>query len=232
MFQALKQILEQTISHLAGLAMMHLPRILAGLILLALAVLVATLARRLLRWLVHATALERFLAQSGLGELLSRSGKVHAARLIADVTYLVLVTGGALVALSAIDTRFTSELVKYSLHVLPRIVAAGAILLAGVWLARYFARGVLVWACNEDLPSPRRLAALVRVLVIFAAVVIAADQLEFARTVFVSAFLIVFGGLMLTASIAGGIAARELVKRRLDKTAAEEADREPFWRHI
>ena len=64
---------------------------------------------------------------------------------------------------------------------------------------------MLVWAVNENFPSPRRLAAVVRILIMFVAVVVAADQLNFARSVFLAAFIIFVGGAVLAASLAIGL---------------------------
>ncbi len=233
MFRTLSEILGRTVEQLSRPVTLHAPQVLASAVLLAATVLVAGVVRWLLQRLVRARALERFLLQSGLCDFLPRSGKIRAARLIADAAFWALIVGGALLAVSAIDSSLTSSFVESSVRLLPKIVTAGAIVLAGAWLARYFSRGVVVWACNEGIRYPRRLAAGVRVLVTFAAVVMAANELEFARTIFIAAFLIVFGGLMLAASIAAGISARELLKRHLDRPAeSDPAENGSLWRHV
>ena len=71
---------------------------------------------------------------------------------------------------------------------------------------------MLVWAFNESLPYPRRLAAGVRVMVLFVAIVVAADHLDFARVVFLTVFIIFVGGLVLTISLAFGIGASGRVR--------------------
>lgn len=71
----------------------------------------------------------------------------------------------------------------------------------------------------------RRLAAAVRVVVLFVAVVAAADQLNFARSVFLAAFVILLGGAVLTASLALGLAGRECVRDHFQGKAADEEER-------
>ena len=101
-------------------------------------------------------------------------------------------------------------------------MAGALILLAGLWLGQYLGRGALVWAVNEDLPSPRKLAAGVRALVTFAAVVVAADTLNFAPAVFLAAFILMLGGAALAAGLAIGLGARDAVRRHFEQRAGHE----------
>ncbi len=102
-------------------------------------------------------------------------------------------------------TDLTTQIIQSFVFLLPKLVVAGLILLAGAWLGQYLGRSMLVWAVNENFPSPRRLAAVVRILIMFVAVVVAADQLNFARSVFLAAFIIFVGGAVLAASLAIGL---------------------------
>ena len=95
----------------------------------------------------------------------------------------------------------------------PKLVTATVILLAGAWLGQYLGRSALVWAVNEEVPFARRIATGVRVAILFVAVVVAADQLNFARNVFLSAFLIVAGGAVLTISLILGLRSREWISQ-------------------
>jgi hypothetical protein len=92
---------------------------------------------------------------------------------------------------------------------------------------------MLVWAVNENLPSPRWLATVVRILIIFVAVVVAADQLNFARSVFLAAFIIFVGGIVLAVSLAAGLGRRGLpwfLEKNREETA-ESAERS-LWSHL
>jgi hypothetical protein len=66
-------------------------------------------------------------------------------------------------------------------------------------------------------------------------VVAAADHLNFAKDVFLAAFILVGGGIVLTASLALGLSARESVRRYLQEgkgRAQEDADDKPLWKHL
>jgi hypothetical protein len=176
---------------------------------------------------------EQFLAQSGLSSMLGRSGRLRAARLVAMTVFWAILLTGALTALSAFDTNLTSRIIETVVFLLPKLVTAGAILLAGAWLGQYVGRSILVWACNEGVPYPRALATTVRLFVVFVSVVVAAEHLDFARTVFLAAFIMLLGGMTLAASIAVGIGAHDAVKRHV-RDAEQPAERQErsLWNHL
>jgi hypothetical protein len=183
------------------------PPTLAGAVILLVAYLLAPLSRWLILRVFKGLAIDRFLRRSGLAFILDPSGHLRAARAAAGAAYWGLLIGGVLTALSVFNTQLTTQIVQSVVFLLPNLVLAGAILLAGTWLSQHLARSALVWAVNESIPYPRRLAALVRVLLMFVAVVVAADQLDFARSVFLAAFIMIGGGLILTVSLAVGVGA-------------------------
>jgi hypothetical protein len=68
----------------------------------------------------------------------------------------------------------------------------------------------------------------------FVAVVVAADQLNFARSVFLAAFIMIGGGLILAASLAIGIAASRGVGRLVTgrQEAVKDEGPESLWSHL
>ena len=100
-------------------------------------------------------------------------------------------------------------------------------------VGEYLGRSMLVWAVNEGLPSPRRLGAVVRILIMFVAVVVAADQLNFASSVFLSAFIIFVGGAVLAASVAIGLGhggLRWFLDEKREQTT--ESEERSLWSHL
>ena len=72
-----------------------------------------------------------------------------------------------------------------------------------------------------------------RVLVVFVAVVVAAEHLDFARTVFLAAFILLVGGMTLAASIAVGIGAHDAVQRHVrDAQQPTERQERSLWDHL
>ena len=234
MIAALRQILEQTIQRLSSLATGYVPALLAGATIFLSAVLLATCVRWLLARLFKGAGADRFLEQSGLASVVSPSRRLRATALAASGAYWTILGLGALTALSAFDTQLTSQMIEGAVLLFPKLITAAGILLIGAWLAQYLGRGALVWACNEGLPFPRRVAAAVRLITVFVAVVVAADHLNFAREVFLAAFVLVVGGAVLATSIALGMAAHGVIARRLTEGSAqpEAAADQTVWNHL
>lgn len=235
MVETLRQILQGAMDRLHEQVTTYLPATLAAIILLAAAYLLALGARWLLYRVFKGMGMDKFLRQSGVAFLLDRSGRLRAQRLVAETVYWAILLAGLLIAISAFNTDLTNRLVQGFVLLLPKLVVAGLILLAGAWLSQYLGRSLLVWAVNENLPSPRRLAAGLRIIIMFVAVVVAADQLSFARNVFLAAFIILVGGAVLAISLAVGIAGsqglRRLIEEKREQAQASEGERS-LWSHL
>jgi hypothetical protein len=224
MLTTLRQILEGALERLNLYATNILPPLLAALVVLLIAYAAALSARWLLYKIFKGTAIDKFLRQSGVAFMLDRSGRLRATRIMAEAVFWGFLLAGIMTGLSIFDTNLTTQMLHGVVFLLPKLFTAGIILLAGAWLSLYLGRSLLVWAVNEDLPSPRRIAMIVRVLIVFVAVVVAADQLDFAKSVFLAAFIILVGGVVLTGSLALGIGAAHSVKDILERKRRENAD--------
>ena len=194
----------------------------------------AVLARWLLYRIFKGPTIDRFLRRSGVAFMLDPSGHLRATRLVAEGVYWCLLLAGFLMGLSVFDTDITTQVIQKLVFLMPKILVAGLILLGGIALGQYLGRGMLVWAVNEDFPFPRRLAAVVRIVITFVAVVVAADQLEFARDVFLAAFIILVGGGVLTVSLAVGLGAGRGFRRYFEEKGqkSEETSERSLWNHL
>jgi hypothetical protein len=234
MIQVFQEIFEKALARLSLHVTTYMPPLLVAVTILAGAFLLATVVRWLILKAVKGAALERFLSESGLSSMLYRSGRLRAASLVAGVAYWTIVAVGVLTALDVFDTNLTSRIIEATVFSIPKLVTAGAILLAGFWLAQYLGRSTLVWAVNEGMPMARRLAIAVRIVVMFVAVVVAADALDFAERVFLAAFVILVGSAALAASLAVGFSLRDSLKRYLspDREQATPEHERSLWSHL
>jgi hypothetical protein len=211
----------------------YLPHLLAC----AAIILFFWLLALLLRWVVvrifKGGNVDRFLHQTGVYAMLDRSGRLRASRLAAAIVFWGTVGIGVLTGLSAFNTDMTTRMINAVVFLLPKLVTALAIVLVGAWLGQYLGRSILIWASNEGLPGPRNLAAGVRTLIVFVAVVAAAEHLDFAKNVFLAAFIIVVGGMVTASSIAVGMWMRDALRRRMTPASSpEEAGRASLWNHL
>lgn len=234
MVKTLEQLLEGVVSGILAQLNSLLPPLIVAVFLFGIFVLIAVAARWVLTKVVKGARLDRFLREAGLSNMFADRGDVHTTPLVAGAAFWLILLAGALIGLSLFNTQLTTRMVESVVFLFPKIVTAGLILLAGVWLAQFLSRSVLVWAHNETIPAPRRWAAVVKVLVMMVAVVAASEVLGFAPHVFFAAFVILASGMVLAASLAIGLGGRDAVRRYLDTRAGERASEEEksLWNHL
>lgn len=234
MMETMRQVLEAVGDRLRYQITAYLPPLVAALVILLGAYVAASLARWLLGRAFKGVAADRFLRRTGLAFLIDSSGRLRSTRLVAETAYWLILVAGFLTGLSAFDTTLTSQMTRTFVLLLPKLAVAATILLAGFWLGHYLGRSALVWAVNEEIPYPRRIAIAVRTVVMFVALVAAADYLDFARTVFLAAFIILLGGATLAASLALGLSGRDAARRYLEEKRAHASggDTRSLWNHL
>jgi hypothetical protein len=234
MIETMRKVLEAVLDRLQYQVTAYLPAVLVALIILAAAYVAAVAARWFLNRIFKGIAVDRFLRRTGLAFMIDGSGRLRATRLVSEAAYWLILLTGVLTGLSAFNTPLTTKMTQEFVLLLPKLFVAGLILLGGVWLSQYLGRGALVWAVNEGIPHPRRIAMAVRLIITFVAVVVAADYLNFARNVFLAAFIILIGGAALAASLALGLGGREAARHYLKDHGArgEESSERSLWNHL
>lgn len=236
MIQAFHGIVRGAFERLSDQVGAALPPLLAALVILLVSLAFAMLARWLVTRIFKGIELDRWLLRTGFTAMIDPEGTIRASRVMSRAAYWGVLLVGCLAALNVFGTELTGRIVENVVFLLPRLVAGALILMAGLWLGPYLGRSALVWAVNEDLPAPRKLAAAVRGLVTFAAVVVAADTLNFAPAVFISAFVLILGAAALAAGLAIGLGARDAVRRHFEERAVrnrtDEVEDRSLWHHL
>jgi hypothetical protein len=120
-----------------------------------------------------------------------------------------------------------SPLVPTVVEFIPRIATVSVVLILGHLLARFLSRAVLINAVNRQIPSAGLLGTATYWLIM---VFVAAMILEHRRVgngIVRLAFALIVGGIVLTASLAVGLGAKDLVRRsltnRIDPESAADA---------
>ncbi len=231
MLGLLEQIMRQSMDRISYQILDYTPGLMAALFILVIAFAVAKFLQWIILKIFKGNAIDRFLRKTGLA---TSPEKFRTTQLTAQVVFWLILGSGFLVALSSFNSQLMSRMIETAVFLFPKMLVAAAIIVISAWLGRYFGRSILVWAVNENLPGPRRLAAAVRVLFVFGGVVAAADHLNFARSVFLAAFILVLGGIVLAASLAIGLSGRELLQNRMqkDKSQSEETKEDSIWKHL
>ena len=233
MIRTLQDVLDRVLDTITFHLTTYVPPLVVALMVLAIFWLAAKLVRWLLTKAIKGSGIDRFLSDSGLRSMFDSAGRLHGRPLIAGAAYWLIVAGGVLAALNVFGTDLTSRMVEATVFLFPKAVTAGLILLAGAWLAQFLGRSVLVWASNEEIPGPRRLSAVTRIITMFVAVVVASDVLDFAPRVFFAAFVILVGGAVLAGSLALGLGGRDAIRNYLgDRRAKQSEDEKSLWSHL
>jgi hypothetical protein len=94
-------------------------------------------------------------------------------------------------------------------------------------VARFLARSVLIGAVNAQLQYARFLSMGVKWLVLVLTMAMILEHLEVGGVVVELAFGILFGGIVLTLSLAIGLGSRDLVSRSLESHVERSTERNP-----
>jgi hypothetical protein len=214
--------LHQSIYRVLSLLIAILPGILAFFVALAIFTLIgmgiSSLLRRGLTWL---KADERFARTRLAADWTPSSSPTE---IVARSSFWGCVLLGLVIGVSAFDASYATS-TPLPVSLLPYLThAVGAILLlmAGVLIARFLARSVLISAVNAQLQYARILSLGVKWLVLVLTAAMVLDHLEIGGAIVAEAFGILFGGIVLTLSLAVGLGSRDIVSRSLESHVERE----------
>jgi hypothetical protein len=196
-------------------------------------VLAAFLARALLRRILLRLRFDDRVTQWGLPELAGWEPARRPSTVMAQLSFWIIVLVGLLAGVSALDPTLTSVLVVRLFDYLPKVAAAAVVLIAGFLLARFLARSVLISAVNLQIQSARLLSLGVKWLVMVLTSAMAMDHLGIGGQIVQLAFAILFGGIVLTLSLAVGLGSKEMVSRSWERQADKsEREAEEQFHHL
>jgi hypothetical protein len=220
MWEQVHRILRQSASHIADNVANFLPGVVVALVLIVAAFVVAALARMAVVRALRGLEFDRRAEHLGLGPVGAWPG-ASTTQAIGVAVYWTLLVLGLLVSMTALNASIPSRLAESVFAYLPHLLAAVVILLVGAVAARFLARSVLIGAVNMQIQSARLLSLLVKWLVLILTIAMALDHLGIGRTILMLAFAITFGGIVLSASLAIGLGARDAVARAFDRQFRE-----------
>ena len=223
MSDALHQSLYRVLSLLIGV----LPGILAFFVTLAvftvIGMVLSAILRRALAWIRFDDRLTQY---RGSGDWSPTNSPTAIA---ARGSFWACVLLGLIIGVSAFDASYATA-ASLPISLLPYLThAVGAILLliAGTLVARFLARSVLIGAVNAQLQYARFLSLGVKWLVLVLTMAMILEHLEVGGVVVELAFGILFGGIVLTLSLAIGLGSRDLVSRSLESHVERSIERSP-----
>ena len=223
MGQQIESALRQSMHRVLVVLVSFLPGLLAFLVAVVLFAIIgaifATIVRRLLMLFRFDERLSATSANSSMS-LFEWTSAQPPSRLVARFVFWLCTLVGVAIGISAfgasyaVDSRVPMFLLPYLTHV----IGAVLILLAGAVIARFLARSILISAVNAQLQYARILSMGVKWLVLVLAAAMALDHLHVGGAIVSLAFGILFGGIVLTLSLAVGLGSRDLVSRSIERT--------------
>ncbi len=209
-----------------------LPHVAGSLIVLALGVGLGILAGRIAWKVLRLTDIDRRAANVGVAGSLETIGVGSTAKLLARLLEWFIIFSSTIVALYLLDSRLASGLAERFLLYVPHLAGALLILGGGLIVARFLARSVLIAAVNREIREARLLSDATRLAVVALTVAIAFEQAQIGTTTVLVAFAIVLGGATLAASIALGLAFRDVLARwLLDRTDSRQKREQDVLQH-
>lgn len=188
-----------------------LPRLGGALLLLVLGVLIVRLLARLLRKALQAAGVDEVADRAGVNRVLGRAGLGNSlAVVIARAIRIALTIVVLFAALSLLGLQFLSESLNQGILVLPKLLLAAALLLAGIVIAGYARERADRLGEQMDSPIPLGRPTQIAVLAVFG--IIAAAQIDISTFVLVLLLGILLTGAVATFALAFGLGGREVAR--------------------
>jgi len=202
--------------------------VLPGILAFFVAMLIFGVAGMAISW-----ALRRFLTWVKFDVRVARKGGTEwtpsssPTEIIARFSFWTCVVMGLVIGVAAFDASYSvsSALPISLLPYVTHAVGAALLLIAGVLIARFLARSVLISAVNAQIQYARILSLGVKWLVLVLTAAMVLDHLQVGGNIVGLAFGILFGGIVLTLSLAVGLGSRDLVSRSLERNVEHPGDR-------
>lgn len=200
-------VLNQAGNELGG----FLPRLLGAVALLLIGTFLARFVARVLGRSLRAAGTDDLAERWGLSDALDRVGMPRSLSAVLETAIRIGLTAVVIfAALSLLGLEFLSESLNQAVLFLPKLLVAGALLLAGVVLAGLARERIDRTTEQMDLPVPLGLFAQVTVLAVFA--ITAASQIAVSSAILLLLVAIVLAAALGALSLAFGLGGRDVAR--------------------
>jgi hypothetical protein len=209
--QPLRRFLDQALTFLTN-------NLLAMLVVLAVGVLVAYLARLIVGLVLRWFRFDRLCERHGVTGMLRAAGIARPpTAAAARLAYWLILFLFLLLSLAALNVEPMNVLVSQVFLFIPQAITALVILALGYLAAAFLQRATLLAAVNAGVARARVLASTVQILAILFTVAVALEQVGIGRTIVLATFTVAFSSVGLAAALAFGYAARDLARTVLER---------------
>jgi hypothetical protein len=217
MWERVQTLLVEALGRLGAALASDLPGVVAMLLVLLVTLLLASVARAVLRRALTRLGIDRRAREWGLTSGQPVEPRHEPSWLFARGVFWLVMLGGVALALDVLGASTTTAVGHSLLAYLPRLVIGALVLLVGVGAARFLERGVLIGAVNLGLRQARQLSLAVKWFLLALAAAMALEHLGVGGVLPSLAFGLLLGGCVLAGALAVGLGARDAVARALDR---------------
>jgi hypothetical protein len=232
MYDQVEDMLRRAAQRIVDNTAEFLPGLLGLIVILLLAFVIAVVARWLVLRALRGIQFDQRAEYLGLGVVADWSAVGQPSHLVARGVMWAILLAGLLAGLSALDAALPEQFARTLFAYVPDLLAALLILVIGAVVARFLGRSVLIGAVNLQLPSARLISVGVKWLVLVLAWAMALEHIGIGRQILTLAFGILFGGIVLTLSLAVGLGAKDLVRGALERQTRPPHDPTDKLTHV
>ena len=159
-----------------------LPDVLAMLVILGVGVMVAIAVRLVVARTLRLIGFDDFVGNIGLQATLFRAN-IHQtpSQILAGIVYGIIVFLALLLGISALNLPFTENMLGTFFMLIPRLIVATIILVAGYLLSKFVSRSVLIAAVNAEVRAARWIPYAVQILIFVFTISVSLEQVGLAQ---------------------------------------------------
>ena len=191
----------------------YLTNILSFILIVAVGLVLGHLLKVLSLKLFKLLKVDEHSERSEVAEMLRRGG---ITELLSKIVGWSTVFVFFIIALGALEVPKVETLLAEFFVYVPNILVAVVVVFLGYMLSNFVGRTVLIASVNAGLKSSGMISKLARTGVLILTASMALEQLDIGRETTVTAFTIIFGGVVLTLSLAFGLGGKDIARDYLE----------------
>ncbi len=202
-----------------------LPSLLTGVVIIIVGVIIAWILRTIVTRISLFLRIDKLSDRLGIMQILQKSGyREPLSRIFGQMVYWIVLLSFVIIGLDALKIPAVENLLTVFLLYMPNIVLACIVVMVGYLLGNFFGRAALIASVNAGLAISGLVGKFVKFTVFIMAATMALELLGIGKDTVLIAFAIVFGGVVLSLSLAFGLGGRDAAKDYIEKMRGEKKD--------
>lgn len=195
-----------------------LPKIIGAILILIIGWIIAKLIKRLFVRILKLVKFNYLTEKSGIDQFLKEGGaNVNAIDVIGTLIYWFIMLIVIMATLNSLNLTVASALFNEIMLYIPNIVVAIAILIIGIYLARMVSQIIKTSLKGMQDKTSNLISQIAFIAIIVLTVFVTIGQLNIAKEIMNSAFIIIFGAICLALALAFGLGGREKASEILEE---------------